>query len=71
MATLGFRGEAFHSLCLLSKTVQLVTKHVDSEIGTEIHFDNKAQKAVRRPHASSVNDKLSISLEYNVDRHQS
>jgi DNA mismatch repair ATPase MutL len=54
METLGFRGEAFHSLCVLSKSVLLITRHREAEIGIEVQFNNMAVKMAQKPVPSSV-----------------
>ncbi len=58
--SLGFRGEAFHSLCSLSRSVTLTSRVKESEIGYQAQYTDKGIKNDPRPCASSVGCKVHV-----------
>lgn len=60
VSTLGFRGEAFHSLCKLSQTVRVITRDASSTVGLHAEYQGTGLKSVK-PCASSRGTKVKVS----------
>ena len=57
MQSLGFRGEALHSLSVVASSVEISTKHIDSELGTCLLFKFgklESQKKIQRNNGTTV-----------------